>query len=192
MSDLTVAELRAAPLSARSLLTDRRVALSGATVATGLIAGLYYAFGCAVMPGLRHASDRTFIEAMQHVNTSIQNPVFFASFMGAPGLIGWSWWLERRAGATETARLLRWALALYMAGFLTTGAINIPLNDDLDAAGPVSRIADPHAVREHFESTWVVWNAIRAVLSTAAVAVLCRALLRRRDAPQAARTAIPG
>ena len=52
----------------RSLVANRTVALGGATIATGLIAGLFYGFVCAVMPGLHHSSDRAFIEAMQRIN----------------------------------------------------------------------------------------------------------------------------
>lgn len=40
--------------------------LAAATVATGLVAGVYYAFACSVMLGLGASGDRTFIEAMQN------------------------------------------------------------------------------------------------------------------------------
>jgi uncharacterized membrane protein len=173
MSDVTVA----GGVSVRSRATDRRLAVGSATIAAGLAAGLFYGFVCAVMPGLRHSSDRSFIDAMQHINTSIENPLFFATFLGTPALIGWSYWLERRAGDKGIARLLICALALFGIGLVTTGAINIPLNNDLEAAGPAASVADPHAVREHFESTWVIWNVVRAVVFTASFMVLSRALL---------------
>jgi uncharacterized membrane protein len=39
--------------------------LIAATITTGLIAGLFFAFACAVMPGLHRTEDRTFVDAMR-------------------------------------------------------------------------------------------------------------------------------
>lgn len=49
-----------------------------------------------------------------------------------------------------------------------TFAVNVPLNDELAVAGKPGYIAGPAAVRERFEATWVRWNLVRAVVSTAA------------------------
>ena len=58
------------------------------------------------------------------------------------------------------------AFVLYLATFLITGMVNVPLNDQLAAAGGVDQITDLAAIRERFEATWVRWNLIRAVTST--------------------------
>ncbi|NUP46978.1 MAG: DUF1772 domain-containing protein [Catenulispora sp.] len=162
--------------------TDRGTAiLASATVVTGLIAGSYYVFACAVMPGLGASGDRTFIEAMQNINAKIENPVFFLSFFGALVLPAWAlrkFWPDRRLRLWIGA-----ALGLYVIGLLTTMGINIPLNNDLAAAGDPAqlsgsvRIADPAAVRAHFENTWNTWNIARALLSTGAAACLARAMM---------------
>jgi uncharacterized membrane protein len=149
--------------------------LATATVVTGLIAGVYYAFACAVMLGLGASGDRTFIEAMQNINTKIENPLFFLTFFGALALPAWALRKYR-----HDRRLRLWigaALGLYVIGLLTTMGINIPLNNDLAGAGNPAKIADPAAVRAHFEDTWNTWNIARAVLSTGAAACLTRALL---------------
>ncbi|MEU8792542.1 anthrone oxygenase family protein [Streptomyces sp. NPDC048643] len=147
--------------------------LGAATVVTGLIAGVFYIFACAIMPALARSDDRVFIEVMQNINDAIQNPVFFLSFLGALALTAVAAWQSR--GAPN-----RWwvfaALAAYALALLFTVAVNIPLNDDLAAAGAPARIAEPAAVRDHFENTWVAWNVVRAVLSTVALACLARAL----------------
>ena len=52
-----------------------------------------------------------------------------------------------------------------------------PLNDQLQAAGPVDRIADLAGVRARFEPTWVRWNIVRAVLNSAAFGCLTWALV---------------
>jgi uncharacterized membrane protein len=149
--------------------------LAAATVLTGLIAGVYYAFACSVMLGLGASGDRTFIEAMQNINKKIENPVFFLAFFGA--LILPAWALRTFRHDRELRLWIAAGLALYTVGLLTTMAVNIPLNNQLAAAGAAARIKDPAAVRAHFEDTWNLWNIARAILSTGAAACLARALL---------------
>ena len=60
---------------------------------------------------------------------------------------------------------------------VVTIAINVPLNDEIKAAGDPSRI-DVAAVRERFhEVRWVSWNIFRAVASTVAFGCLAWALV---------------
>ncbi|MFI6404192.1 DUF1772 domain-containing protein [Streptomyces sp. NPDC050548] len=142
--------------------------LGAATVATGLIAGAFYVFACAVMPGLARSDDRVFVEVMRNINDVIQNPVFFLSFLGAVVLSAVSAWQARG----RPYRGWVWAgLAAYALAFLVTVAFNIPLNDDL------ARTADVGVARERFEDAWVGWNVVRAVLSTVAVGCLGRGLV---------------
>jgi uncharacterized membrane protein len=144
--------------------------LVAATVATGLIAGTFYVFACAVMPGLARSDDRVYVEVMRNINDVIQNPVFMLSFLGAPLLTGVAAW-QGRGGPHR-----RWvwaALAAYTLAFLVTVAFNIPLNNALATA------TDPASARKEFEDAWVAWNAVRAVLSTVAVGCLARALVVR-------------
>jgi uncharacterized membrane protein len=156
--------------------------LGAAVVLMGLLAGLFYAFACAVMPALGDSSDRTFVEAMQQINTAIENPVFFASFLGAPALAIWALVIERRAGSAGVARWIVAALALYTVGFLITSAFNIPLNDDLKQAGDPRHIADLAHVRDQFEAPWVAWNIVRTLATTAAFGCLAHALRLRARA----------
>ncbi|MFC7718441.1 hypothetical protein [Nonomuraea recticatena] len=60
----------------------RAIALILSTLSAGLMAGLFAAFAYAVMPGLKRSSDRTLVEAMQHINVAILNPLFMILFMG--------------------------------------------------------------------------------------------------------------
>jgi uncharacterized membrane protein len=48
--------------------------LAAATLTTGLMAGLYYAYAYSVMLGLSRTDDRTFVSAMQQINVAILNP----------------------------------------------------------------------------------------------------------------------
>jgi uncharacterized membrane protein len=62
---------------------------------------------------------------------------------------------------------------LYVLVLVVTMALNVPLNDRLDAAGS----ADPAAARAAFEDVWVRWNVVRSVLSVAAFGCLGWALV---------------
>jgi uncharacterized membrane protein len=159
-------------------MTARGVVLGAATVAMGLIAGVFYTFATAVILGLGESSDRTFVEAMQHINVEIENPVFFLSFLGAPVLAAVALVQEWRGGRGPAFPWIVAGLAVYVVGaFLVTIGANVPLNDELADAGAPDRIADLAAVREDFEDPWIAWNIVRTVASTVALACLARALM---------------
>lgn len=183
--------LRRSPMSTATsgLLTSSmtqnrgaRAVLAAATVTTGLVAGVWYAFACSVMPALGRSDDRTYIEVMQNINEVIENPVFFAGLFGALIFTAVSAWQSRR---TPTGRWVTAALVLYTLVFVVTSVANVPLNNELAAAGTPDGIADPAAVREAFEDSWVFWNVVRAVLTTAALLCLWRATSLLRAAGRA-------
>ncbi|MGW2195793.1 DUF1772 domain-containing protein, partial [Streptosporangium sp. NPDC001682] len=65
------------------LMLFRGVALVAATITVGLMAGLFYAYTCSVMPGLGQTDDRTFVGAMRRINVAILNGWFAVCFGGA-------------------------------------------------------------------------------------------------------------
>lgn len=147
-----------------------------ATLAAGLQAGLYYAFSCAVMPGLGRGDDRTFVAVMQHINAAILNPWFMITFLGAPLLSAVAMVLHLGGGRAA----LTWVIigfVLAAATVVITAVVNVPLNNALDAAGAPDRVADLAAVRAAFETTWVRWNTVRAVTSTGSLLALAGALV---------------
>ncbi|MEU6345080.1 anthrone oxygenase family protein [Streptomyces sp. NPDC046977] len=158
-------------------MTSRDAVLAAAAVATGLMAGLFFAFSAAVMPGLARTGDRTMVEAMQRINAAIQNGWFLLVFAGAL-LLG-------AAGAVLCVRdgartVLPWVVAgtvCYLLVLVVTFAVSIPLNDRLDAAGPPGAAADPAALRARFEAAWVRWNLLRTLLCTGALGCLAWALV---------------
>lgn len=156
----------------------RTVTLAAATLATGLMAGLFYAYACSVMPGLSRSDDRTFITAMQRINVAIINGWFLACFLGALVLTALAAALHVGAGLRPALWWILAGLALYVLVLVVTGAINVPLNNAIAAAGEVGRIDDPAAVRAQFEATWIRWNTVRAVLSTASFGCLLWALIQ--------------
>ena len=146
-------------------------ALVAATVTSGLVAGLFAAFSYAVMPGLARTDDATFVGAMQKINVAILNPVFGLCFGGALvfGVLAVLAHLRR-------SEPLPWVIAgavLYVAVLVVTFAVNVPLNDALNA-GTTSAVRDLSAA---FEDVWVRWNVVRSVLSLAAFGSLGWALV---------------
>ncbi|MBA4023544.1 MAG: DUF1772 domain-containing protein [Gordonia sp.] len=147
----------------------RESALILGIVSVGLIAGLFASFAYAVMPGLGQTDDTSFIASMQRINVVIVNPVFLLLFFGGLGFTVAATVLYR------DHRMFWWIVAgavLYGLGLVITMVFNIPLNNKLEAVGDPDRVADLRAVREAFEASWVRWNIARAVIHTAAFAVL--------------------
>lgn len=153
--------------------------LTAGAVANTLMAGTYVAFSAVVMPLLGTKDDAGFVHSMQQINTGIENPLFFTVFtaaLAAPAIAAWK--LRKRGGGTTLMRWTLAALALYTTTVLTTSGINVPLNEALAAAGST----DPTKTRADFETTWNIWNGIRAVLSTAAAVAMAKAIrLHRRN-----------
>ncbi|MEV4818373.1 DUF1772 domain-containing protein [Micromonospora tulbaghiae] len=155
----------------------QQLTLVGATVGAGLMAGLFAAFAYAVMPAVRGADDRTFVDAMQRINVTIVNGWFLLAFLGTPVLAALSAVLAWRGAARPALPWIAAGLALYLVMFVVTVAVNVPLNDALAAAGAPDRIGDLAAVRERFESTWIAWNVVRALATTAGFGAFCWALV---------------
>lgn len=149
--------------------------LVAATVVTGLVAGLFYAYANNVMPALARSDDRVYIEVIQNINDVIQNPVFLLSFNGALLLTAFSAWQLR--GSPRVRVWVFAALVVYALAFLVTVVFNIPLNNEIMDAGNPATTADPAAVRERFEDPWVAWNVVRAVLHVVAFGLLTQALV---------------
>jgi uncharacterized membrane protein len=150
------------------------LALGTATVTLALVAGLNFTFAVAVMPSLAGVDDRTFVELTQRFN---QNAVFPASFTLALLLLVLAVVLQT---VLSPGRATRWtvaALVLYGVVLVITGGIHIPLNYEIDQADVAGSMAGLARDRDRFEAPWVVWNVVRTLFCTAAVAALARALL---------------
>lgn len=156
----------------------RTATLAGATVTTGLIAGLFYAFSCAVNLGLASQPDASYVASMQTINRRIQNPLFFATFFGAACflLLAFVLYLPHRRSARFPLLVL--ACALYIGGgVLLTVVANVPLNERLDT---VAADATPHTLaqaRAAYEGPWNAWHTARTAASVLAFIALVAACL---------------
>ena len=155
--------------------TLRAITLIGATLTMGLAAGTFAVFAHTIMPGLHSTDDRTFVGAFQHIDRAIINPWFMiTAFGGAPVCT---------AAAAITNRgtpAMKWiiaALVLYLLAVAITMAVNVPLNNAIQAAGDPSHV-DVALVRQRFhESRWVAWNLVRVAATAPAFGLLTWALV---------------
>ena len=154
----------------------RLAALVAATLATGLIAGVFYAYAISVMPALNRTDDRAMIDVMQKINVVIINPWFMIGFLGTVGFTLLAAVLHLGKEHRTTLIWVGVALALNVIAFAVTSGLNVPLNDQLAAAGDPAQIGDLAAVRADYESAWVRWNTLRAILHTLAFLVLTGAV----------------
>ncbi len=160
----------------------RTATLAGATVATGLVAGLFSAFSCAVNLGLATQPDAGYVATMQAINRRIQNPIFFAGFFGAACLLllALLLYLPRRRSARFP--LLALACALYLGGgILLTVVGNVPLNERLDAVAADATPDELARARAAYEGPWNAWHTARTAASTLAFVALVAACLLPDD-----------
>ncbi len=146
------------------------VVLVAAVIAAGLLAGLFYAYSCSVLPGLARGDDKTFVAAMRGINVAIVNPVFMLTFLGAPLLAGVAIFLDPGPRPWVIA-----GFVFLVATLVITATLNIPLNNALENGGD-----DYAALRAQFETSWVRWNVLRTLASTAGFGCLVAAVLTRR------------
>jgi uncharacterized membrane protein len=132
---------------------------------TALIAGLYYGYSCSVTIGLNKLSNKEYIAAMQSINVAIQNPLFFASFMGTLFLLPISAYLNFTSIQSPRFLLLLAAAIVYSIGsFGVTIFGNVPLNDMLANVDlKTAAIDEISMARQNFENPWNVLHTIRTI-----------------------------
>ena len=160
----------------------RTLTLVLATLATGLVAGVFYAYAISVNLGLAAQPDASYVATMQAINARIQNPMFFASFFGAVLFL-----LATLAAHIPRPRsgrfwLVALACALYIVGcFLLTVFVNVPLNEELARVAADASLEELSGARAAYEDPWNFWNGVRTVFSSMAFLALIGACLLRED-----------
>ncbi|MFV0307320.1 MAG: DUF1772 domain-containing protein [Desertimonas sp.] len=182
----TIADTPTAPVTPPGRPDHPGAALASAVayvaiVLTGAIFGFFFAWVCSTMWGLDAADPRVAIVAMQEMNASVRNAVFFPAFFLTPvALFGAGWALRR------TGRLAAWpwfaaAGGVYLVGgLLLTALVNVPMNEDLaDVVVPTDLDAAAR-IWEDYSGRWQRWNLTRTIAS--GVALLLAAIGLRRSA----------
>jgi uncharacterized membrane protein len=111
---------------------------------------------------------------MQAINATVRNWEFALGFFGVLVLGAAALALHAGRWRSPTTWLLAAGVGLYLAAFLVTMAVNVPLNEELARAALSG--SDLTAVRADYEPAWNQANALRTGLSVAAFACLVAAL----------------
>ena len=118
------------------------------------------------MWGLDATDPRTAIAAMQAMNASVRNPVFFPAFFLTPVALLVSsallWKLNFNRSATWFGSA---AITYFCFGLMLTMLINVPMNEALALRQVPEKLADAKVVWSDYSATWQFWNQIRTVAS---------------------------
>ncbi len=133
-----------------------------AALGSGIMAGLFFIFSNTIMRALGKTPAPTGIAAMQSIDATILNPLFFTLFFGTAllslvlGVVAAIGWDDAGAG---------WRLAgalLYLVGSIAiTMAFNVPLNNRLAKVAPDS--AEGATLWSRYLKVWTAWNHARTI-----------------------------
>jgi uncharacterized membrane protein len=164
---------------ANAMSKARTIVLFVAVILAGTLAGFFLTYAFTIMPGLETTDDRTFVEAFQGLERMFGSfdygynwPVVLG-FLGGPLIIA-------VAIALNRSRPIVWwlvvALVFTIATIVITQTVNVPLNDEIKAAGDPNMI-DAVQVRADFrENWWRAWNLVRSATSVGSFVCLSWAL----------------
>lgn len=150
------------------------IALVLGGVTTGMHAGLLYDWSVNVVPSLRKLSPKRHIETFQVMNKTIENPVFFISFLGPIIFLPLAAFFFR--GTPRFSWLLAAALVQIIGSNIVTISQHLPRNAQL-AKVQASRLNDTEAdkIRQDFQgrgSKWTGWHTVRTLASISATALV--------------------
>lgn len=136
-----------------------------AIVFCGAIFGFFYAWVCSTMWGLDQADPRVAIAAMQAMNASVRNALFFLAFFLTPVILAVTAGTAIRAGNRPAAAWFAAAAIVYLLfGLGLTMLVNVPMNETLATAAPTT-IADATEIWRSYSQPWQFWNQMRAAAS---------------------------
>lgn len=144
-----------------------QITLIAATLASGLVAGVFLAFSDFVMRSLGRAETAGGIEAMQIINREVYRSLFMALLIGMAlasiGLAGLGVILAGRS----TALWLATGAAVYLIGVMAvTARRNVPMNQHLD--GEDHRSVAARYFWTTYLRDWTRWNHLRVAAATVA------------------------
>jgi uncharacterized membrane protein len=148
-----------------------------ASISTGVMAGVFFAFSTFVMKALARLPIPQGIEAMQSINLTAVSPAFMVAFFGSTAVCVLLAVYSRVLWPQHGALYLLLGSLFYLVGaFLTTVVFNVPLNNALARVDPGS--ADGARLWARYLTSWTAWNHVRTLSSILASAAYAFALSR--------------
>ncbi|WP_323765694.1 DUF1772 domain-containing protein [Marinovum sp.] len=152
-----------------------------ALLLSGAIFGFFFAWVCSTMWGLDAADPAVAIAAMQAMNASVRNAVFFPAFFLTPVVLLIAALLARQAQLRPASYAFGGAALVYLlGGLILTLMVNVPMNETL---AEVNVPGDSQAAREiwqAYSAPWQGWNIARTVFSGIALLLTGVALTQLR------------
>ena len=159
-------------------MTDRLISILIviATLGSGLMAGVFFAFSSFVMAALGRLPPAEGVAAMQSINVTVINPTFLLTFMGT-GVIclvlaggSYLWWDQ------SSGKLVLAASLIYLVGCIgVTMVCNVPLNDALAAVQP--NTPEAATLWSRYLSDWTFWNHVQTVAPLGSMILFILALV---------------
>jgi uncharacterized membrane protein len=142
-----------------------------ATIGSGLVAGVFFAFSTSVMPALARIEPVQGITAMQSMIITAINPLFMLALFGtAAACLFLAIFAVLKWGQPHSAYLLIGSL-LYLIGTIgVTIVCNVPLNDALASVKPGS--PEAATLWSKYLTNWTLWNHVRTITALTASALL--------------------
>ncbi len=162
------------------MISTRIMPLASLLLAAAIF-GFFYAWVCSTMWGLDAGNPAMAIEAMQAMNASVRNAVFFPAFFLTPVVLAITAALLLRAGQGKAGLWFALAAGVYaVGGFGVTAIFNVPMNEVL-ALVVVPDTADAaRDIWQRYSERWQDWNQVRTVASGTTVLLTGIGLLRIR------------
>lgn len=142
------------------------LSLLAAAFLSTIVFGMTLVFAIVVMPGIGKLDDVAFLQAFQEIDGVIQRkqPIFVSIWIGSVISIflaaGFGWDASNNAERT----CLVASFVVYLVAQVTTFAINVPLNNKIQALELTYLDAPAMAMeRTAFEVSWNRWNWFRTV-----------------------------
>ena len=146
---------------------------------TAAIFGFFYAWVCSTMWGLDAADPAVAIKAMQAMNASVRNAVFFPAFFLTPVVLAITAGLLVRSGRRGAAIWFALAAGVYLAGGLgVTALVNVPMNEAFALAAVPDAAEAANQLWQAYSPRWQDWNQVRTVASGLSVVLVGVGLLK--------------
>ena len=147
-------------------------------LSVGAIFGFFYAWVCSTMWGLDETDPQVAIAAMQAMNASVRNAVFFPAFFLTPVFLVLTAVLAWSLTRYRTAILFGASAAVYFGGaLLVTALINVPMNEALAVVNLPAEPLAAERIWQDYSKPWQTWNTIRSVFSGIALLLAGIAIL---------------
>ncbi len=151
------------------MLSLYEVSVLSATVGSGLVAGLCFAFATFIMQALDRLGAPHAIRAMQAINAKVLRSSAIAVWFATLPVGGVA------IALAEDRTLVVVATALYALGAVViTGRGNVPLNEQLDRVAPDAPGAEE--AWSDYRVRWGRWNVLRTAVCVLAPAGYALAL----------------